>query len=86
MQFLRRKEWEEEERRRQEEERRRQEEEARRQEERLFREEEVLGSFRRGLLVEAGGLQKSQGVSRPWISSYFLFLGQNQSERSACDL
>lgn len=31
-------------------------------------------AFKRGLVLEAGGLEKSQGISRPWIYSYFTLL------------
>lgn len=31
-------------------------------------------AFRRSLLVDAGGLEKAQGISRPWIYSYFTLL------------
>ena len=30
--------------------------------------------FRRGLLQEAGGLEQSQDISRPWVFSYFTLL------------
>ncbi|XP_032371282.1 uncharacterized protein KIAA2012 homolog [Etheostoma spectabile] len=31
-------------------------------------------AFKRGLMLEAGGLEKTQGISRPWIYSYFTLL------------
>ncbi|XP_053296272.1 uncharacterized protein KIAA2012 homolog [Pleuronectes platessa] len=31
-------------------------------------------AFKRGLVMEAGGLEKTQGISRPWIYSYFSLL------------
>ncbi len=31
-------------------------------------------AFKRGLEFEAGGLEKTQGISRPWIYSYFTLL------------
>lgn len=39
--------------------------------------------FKRGLMLEAGGLEKTQGISRPWIYSYFTLLqllGLNQTK------
>lgn len=40
-------------------------------------------AFKRGLLLEAGGLEHTQGLSRPWIYSYFTLLqllGLNQAK------
>ncbi|XP_044222157.1 glutamic acid-rich protein-like [Thunnus albacares] len=85
IEYLRRKEQEEEERRNKEEERKRREEEAalwaaeesRLQAELLTRQMALLQqqlAFKRGLLLEAGGLEKTQGISRPWIYSYFTLL------------
>ncbi|XP_056244505.1 uncharacterized protein KIAA2012 isoform X2 [Seriola aureovittata] len=82
MEYLRRKEEEEEDGRKKEEERKRREEEAamlaaekaRLQAELLAREMALLQqhlAFKRGLVLEAGGLEKTQGISRPWIYSYF---------------
>lgn len=31
-------------------------------------------AFNRGLLLEAGGLEKTQSISRPWVYSYFTLL------------
>ncbi|XP_036965855.1 uncharacterized protein KIAA2012 homolog [Acanthopagrus latus] len=83
--YLRRKEQEEEDRRNKEEERRRTEEEAafqaaeedRLHAELLARQMALLQqqlAFKRGLTLEAEGLEKSQGISRPWIYSYFSLL------------
>ncbi|XP_047193005.1 uncharacterized protein KIAA2012 homolog [Scophthalmus maximus] len=94
VEYLRRKEEEEEERRKKEEESRRREEEAalwaaeeaRLQAEQLAREVALLQqqlAFKQSLALEAGGLEKSQGISRPWIYSYFSLLqllGLNPSE------
>ncbi|XP_023258473.1 uncharacterized protein KIAA2012 homolog [Seriola lalandi dorsalis] len=82
MEYLRRKEEEEEDGRKKEDERKRREEEAamlaaeeaRLQAELLAREMALLQqhlAFKRGLVLEAGGLEKTQGISRPWIYSYF---------------
>ncbi|XP_008284175.1 uncharacterized protein KIAA2012 homolog [Stegastes partitus] len=68
--YLRKKEEEEEEARRAAEERRLQQELISRQMALL---QQQL-AFKRGLLLEAGGLQKTQSVSRPWIYSYFTLL------------
>ncbi|XP_030283268.1 uncharacterized protein KIAA2012 homolog isoform X3 [Sparus aurata] len=83
--YLRRKEQEKEDRRNKEEERRRTEEEAalqaaeedRLRAELLARQMALLQqqlAFKRGLMFEAEGLEKSQGISRPWIYSYFSLL------------
>ncbi|XP_058509051.1 trichohyalin [Solea solea] len=83
--YLRRKEQEEEERRNREEERKRREEEAalraaeeaRLQAQKLLREMALLQqhlTFKRDLALEAGGLENTQGISRPWIYSYFSLL------------
>nr|XP_020443678.1 uncharacterized protein KIAA2012 homolog isoform X1 [Monopterus albus] len=75
--YLHRKEQEEEDRRREEE------EEDRLQAELLDTEMALLQqhlAFKRGLLLQAGGLDKTQSISRPWIYSYFALLqilGQN---------
>ncbi|KAG7240426.1 hypothetical protein INR49_026997 [Caranx melampygus] len=85
MEYLRRKQQEEEDRRKEEEEQRRREEEAtmlaaeeeRLRAELLAREMALLQqqlAFKRGLTLEAGGLEKTQGISRPWIYSYFTLL------------
>ncbi|KAM6978389.1 uncharacterized protein KIAA2012 homolog [Tautogolabrus adspersus] len=84
VEYLRRKELEEEERRKNEEERRRREEEAalqaaeaaKLQDELLARQMALLQqlAFKRGLTSEAGGLEKTQGISRPWVYSYFTLL------------
>ncbi|XP_068186007.1 uncharacterized protein KIAA2012 homolog isoform X2 [Antennarius striatus] len=81
IEYLRKKEEEEEERRNKEEERRRMEEEAaeeaRLQEALLAREVGLLQqqlAFKQGLMMEAGGLEKTQGISRPWTYSYFTLL------------
>ncbi|XP_034430569.1 uncharacterized protein KIAA2012 homolog [Hippoglossus hippoglossus] len=85
IEYLRVKEQEEEERRKKEEENKRREEEAallgaeqaRMQAEQLAREVALLHqqlAFKRGLVLEAGGLEKTQGISRPWIYSYFSLL------------
>ncbi|XP_026867679.2 uncharacterized protein LOC113578550 [Electrophorus electricus] len=85
LEYLRRR-WEEEElRRKAKEERqqaedevaRREEEEARALAELLNRERSALEQqlrFHRGLFLEAGGLEQTQGVSRPWVFSYFTIL------------
>ncbi|XP_033984831.1 uncharacterized protein KIAA2012 [Trematomus bernacchii] len=83
--YLCRKEQEEESRRDEEEQRKRREEEAtlqaaeeaRLQAEQLAREMALLQqqlAVKRRLLLEAGGLEKTQGISRPWIYSYFTLL------------
>ncbi|XP_056284716.1 LOW QUALITY PROTEIN: uncharacterized protein KIAA2012 homolog [Pseudoliparis swirei] len=79
--YLRLKELEEEKRRSEEEERKRKEkeeaEEAELQAELLSRQGALLQqqlAFKRGLVWEAGGLEKTRGVSRPWIYSYFTLL------------
>ncbi|XP_026151906.1 uncharacterized protein KIAA2012 homolog [Mastacembelus armatus] len=79
--YLRRKQQEEEDKRKQEEERKRKEEEAaeeaRLQAELLTRQMVQLQqnlAFKRGLMLEAEGLEKTQGISRPWIYSYFTLL------------
>ncbi|KAK1903197.1 putative protein KIAA2012 like [Dissostichus eleginoides] len=83
--YLCRKEQEEENRRNEEEQRKRREEEAtlqaaeeaRLQAEQLAREMALLQqqlAVKRRLLLEAGGLEKTQGISRPWIYSYFTLL------------
>ncbi|XP_039674740.1 uncharacterized protein LOC120570452 isoform X1 [Perca fluviatilis] len=83
--YLCRKEQEEENRRSKEEERKRREEEAalqaaeeaKLQAELLARQMVLLQqqlAFKRGLMLEAGGLEKTQGISRPWIYSYFTLL------------
>nr|XP_046260648.1 uncharacterized protein KIAA2012 [Scatophagus argus] len=79
--YLHRKEQEEEDRRNQEEERRRREEEAAlwaaEEAGLLARQMALLQkqlAFKRGLMLEAGGLEKTQGISRPWIYSYFTLL------------
>ncbi|XP_060909003.1 uncharacterized protein KIAA2012-like [Labrus mixtus] len=85
VEYLSRKEQEEEERRKNEEERRRREEEAalqaaedaKLQAELLARQMALLQqqlAFKRGLMSEAGGLEKTQGISRPWVYSYFTLL------------
>ncbi|XP_034417627.1 uncharacterized protein KIAA2012 homolog [Cyclopterus lumpus] len=81
IEYLCRKELEEEKRRNEEEERKRREEEAaeeaRLQTELLDRQVALLQqqlAFKRGLVSEAGGLEKAQGISRPWIYSYFTLL------------
>ncbi|XP_069009709.1 uncharacterized protein KIAA2012 homolog [Embiotoca jacksoni] len=89
--YLRRKEQEEEDRRSEEERRRRRDEEARLQAELLSRQVALLQqrlAFKRGLSLEAGGLEKTQGISRPWISSYFTLLqllGVNKAQSSAAE-
>ncbi|XP_071338645.1 uncharacterized protein KIAA2012 homolog isoform X3 [Trachinotus anak] len=94
IEYLRRKVEEEEDRRKREEECKRIEEEAamlaaeeaRLQAELLAREMAQLQqqlAFKRGLVLEAGGLEKTQGISRPWIYSYFTLLqvlGLNPAE------
>ncbi|TDH06539.1 hypothetical protein EPR50_G00114490 [Perca flavescens] len=83
--YLCRKEQEEENRRSKEEERKQREEEAalqaaeeaKLQAELLARQMVLLQqqlAFKRGLMLEAGGLEKTQGISRPWIYSYFTLL------------
>ncbi|XP_031729885.1 uncharacterized protein KIAA2012 homolog isoform X2 [Anarrhichthys ocellatus] len=77
IEYLCRKEQEEEKRRNKEEEHKRREEEARLQAELLSRQMALLQqqlAFKRGLVLEAGGLEKTQGISRPWIYSYFTLL------------
>ncbi|XP_066544262.1 uncharacterized protein KIAA2012 homolog isoform X2 [Amia ocellicauda] len=85
MECLRRRREEEESRRRLEEERRRLNEEqtlraleeARQQAQLFSRQRDLLEQqlrFRRGLLLEAGGLERLQDVSRPWVYSYFQLL------------
>ncbi|XP_049904890.1 uncharacterized protein LOC126393077 [Epinephelus moara] len=85
IEYLCRKKQEEENRRREEEECKRREEEAalqaaeeaRLQAELLARQMALLQqqlAFKRGLKLEAGGLEKTQGISRPWIYSYFTLL------------
>ncbi|CAJ1079019.1 uncharacterized protein KIAA2012-like isoform X2 [Xyrichtys novacula] len=85
MEYLQRKEQEEEDRRKNEEERRIREEEAaqraaeeaRLQAEQLNRQMALLQqqlAFKRGLMLEAEGLEKTQGISRPWVYSYFTLL------------
>ncbi|XP_010777000.1 uncharacterized protein KIAA2012 homolog isoform X2 [Notothenia coriiceps] len=85
IEYLCRKEQEEESRRHEEEQRKRKEEEAtlqaaeeaRLQAEQLAREMALLQqqlAVQRRLLLEAGGLEKTQGISRPWIYSYFTLL------------
>ncbi|XP_070693664.1 uncharacterized protein KIAA2012 homolog [Pempheris klunzingeri] len=94
VEYLGKKQQEEEERRNKEEERvRREEEEAlqaaeegRLQAASLARQAALLQqhlAFKRGLVLEAGGLEKTQGISRPWIYSYFTLLqllGLNPAE------
>ncbi|XP_033965480.1 uncharacterized protein KIAA2012 homolog [Pseudochaenichthys georgianus] len=83
IEYLCRKEQEEESRRNEDEQRKRREEEAtlqaaveaRLQAEQLAREMALLQqqlAVQRRLLLEAGGLEKTQGISRPWIYSYFV--------------
>ncbi|XP_059198353.1 uncharacterized protein KIAA2012 [Centropristis striata] len=79
--YLCRRRQEEEDRRSKEVEQRRREEEAaeeaRLQAELLARQMALLQqqlALRRRLTLEAGGLEKSQGISRPWIYSYFTLL------------
>ncbi|KAK2840242.1 hypothetical protein Q5P01_013982 [Channa striata] len=81
IEYLCRKKQEQEERRLKEEEQRKRDEEAaveaRLQAELLNRQVALLQqqlSFKRGLVLEAGGLEKTQGISRPWIYSYFALL------------
>ncbi|XP_076603538.1 uncharacterized protein KIAA2012 homolog [Chaetodon auriga] len=85
MEYLNRKKQEEDDRRNKEEERKRAEEEAalwaaeeaRLQAQILARQMALLQqqlAFKRGLVLEAGGLEKTQGISRPWITSYFTLL------------
>ncbi|XP_034742133.1 uncharacterized protein KIAA2012 [Etheostoma cragini] len=85
IEYLCRKEQEEENRRNKEEERKRREkeaalwaaEEAKLQAELLGRQMVLLQqqlAFKRGIMLEAGGLEKTQGISRPWIYSYFTLL------------
>ncbi|KAJ4921165.1 hypothetical protein JOQ06_022273 [Pogonophryne albipinna] len=85
IEYLFRKEQEEESRRNEDEHRKRREEEAtlqaaveaRLQAEQLAREMALLQqqlAVQRRLLLEAGGLEKTQGISRPWIYSYFTLL------------
>ncbi|KAJ4921158.1 hypothetical protein JOQ06_022266 [Pogonophryne albipinna] len=85
IEYLCRKEQEEESRRNEDEHRKRREEEAtlqaaveaRLQAEQLAREMALLQqqlAVQRRLLLEAGGLEKTQGISRPWIYSYFTLL------------
>ncbi|XP_042349976.1 uncharacterized protein LOC121948641 [Plectropomus leopardus] len=85
MEYLCRKEQEEKNRRSIEEERKKREEEAavraaeeaRLQAELLTRQMALLQrqlAFKRGLAFEAEGLEKTQGISRPWIYSYFTLL------------
>ncbi|XP_023145983.2 uncharacterized protein KIAA2012 isoform X1 [Amphiprion ocellaris] len=70
MDYLHQKEEEEEEVRRKREERRLEQELISRQVALL----QQQSAFKRGLLLEAGGLQKTQSVSRPWIYSYFALM------------
>ncbi|XP_062420861.1 uncharacterized protein KIAA2012 homolog [Pungitius pungitius] len=73
MEYLCRKEQEEEKRRNRQEERKRREE-AGPQVELLSRQTALLqqpSAFKRGLVLEAGRLEKTQCISRPWIFSYF---------------
>ncbi|KAI7790457.1 putative trichohyalin-like [Triplophysa rosa] len=83
--YLRRRKEEEEERRKAAEERKRRdeeaamraEEEARLQAELFARQRAALAQhlkFHRGLFVEAGGLDQTQDISRPWVFSYFALL------------
>ncbi|XP_074513640.1 uncharacterized protein KIAA2012 homolog isoform X1 [Sebastes fasciatus] len=85
IEYLCRKEQEEENMRNKVEERKRREEEAamraaeeaRMQAELLARQMALLQqqlAFKRGLVLEAGGLEKTQGISRPWVYSYFTLL------------
>ncbi|TRY87721.1 hypothetical protein DNTS_000101 [Danionella cerebrum] len=85
LEYLLRQQEEEEQRKRAAEERRRKEEEAaelaekqaRFQAQLLARQREALERhlrFHRGLFEEAGGLEQSQDVSRPWLFSYFTLL------------
>ncbi|XP_024919837.1 uncharacterized protein KIAA2012 homolog isoform X2 [Cynoglossus semilaevis] len=83
--YLCRKEQEKEENRKREEEQKRREkeaalraaEEAKMEAGRLLREMALLQqhlSFKRTFDLEAGGLEKTQGISRPWVFSYFSLL------------
>ncbi|TKS67796.1 hypothetical protein D9C73_000880 [Collichthys lucidus] len=85
IEYLCRKKQEEEDRKNKEEERKRIEEEAalqaaeenRLQTELLTRQMALLQqrlAFKRHLVLEADGLEKTQGISRPWIYSYFTLL------------
>ncbi|KAL6484576.1 hypothetical protein MHYP_G00066210 [Metynnis hypsauchen] len=85
LEYLRRKQEEEEERRKTAEERRRAEEEAATQVEEEARLLAQLTAkqraalehklrFHRSLFVEAGGLEQTQDISRPWVFSYFNLL------------
>ncbi|XP_029701415.1 uncharacterized protein KIAA2012 homolog isoform X2 [Takifugu rubripes] len=85
LEYLQRKKQEEEQRRNKEEDDKRAEEEAALQAaeeaglqaELLARQTALLQqqlAFRRALLMEAGGLEQTQGISRPWIYSYFTLL------------
>ncbi|XP_070832566.1 uncharacterized protein KIAA2012 [Chaetodon trifascialis] len=85
IEYLSRKKQEKDDRRNKEEERKRAEEEAalwaaeeaRLQAQILARQMALLQqqlAFKRGLVLEAGGLEKTQGISRPWITSYFTLL------------
>ncbi|XP_066543068.1 uncharacterized protein KIAA2012 homolog isoform X2 [Hoplias malabaricus] len=85
LEYLRRKQEEEEERRKATEERRRKEGEAALQVEEEARllaqltakqraELEHQLTFNRSLFVEAGGLEQTQDISRPWVFSYFSLL------------
>ncbi|KAA0715937.1 hypothetical protein E1301_Tti019663 [Triplophysa tibetana] len=82
--LLRRKEEEEERRKAAEERKRRNEEAAMRAEEEAILQAELFArqraaleqhlKFHRGLFVEAGGLDQTQDISRPWVFSYFALL------------
>ncbi|XP_051998755.1 uncharacterized protein LOC127655151 [Xyrauchen texanus] len=85
LEYLRRQKEEEEQRRKAAEERKRKEEdaakhaeeEARLQAELFARQRAALEQhlkFHRGLFVEAGGLEQTQDISRPWVFSYFTLL------------
>nr|XP_055072213.1 trichohyalin [Misgurnus anguillicaudatus] len=85
LEYLRRRQEEEEERRKDAEERRRKDEEAaRRAEEEARLQAELFArqraaleeqlKFHRGLFVEAEGLEQTQDISRPWVFSYFTLL------------
>ncbi|XP_051565137.1 uncharacterized protein KIAA2012 homolog [Myxocyprinus asiaticus] len=85
LEYLRRQKEEEEQRRKAAEERKRKEEEAamhaeeeaRLQAELFARQRAALEQhlkFHRGLFMEAGGLEQTQDISRPWVFSYFTLL------------
>ncbi|XP_067373479.1 uncharacterized protein KIAA2012 homolog [Channa argus] len=90
IEYVCRKKQEQEERRLKDEEQNKREEEAaveaRLQAELLNRQMVLLQqqlAFKRGLVLEAGGLEKTQGISRPWVYSYFpllQLLGLNPSK------